>query len=195
MGVSMLAFLAAGCSQPKAVERSPVACAPTAAVEATKAAPVASIAPATTATTAKAPDPVSASPVVAASPAVARSESKALAAAGAKHLSVKRLVVATGVNHREPEGAATLFRKGEIDKIYAYVEVENDAKATEQITVSFEPPDGRVARGNVTLDVGSSPRWRTWAYTKNAVDVGSWTAVVKDASGRTLARQPFEVAL
>src|SRR5262249_21129281 len=110
-------------------------------------------------------------------------------------LRVTRLVVATGVSHREPEGVATLFRQSETDKLYAVVEGENKSREAAEITVSFEPPDGRVARGNVSLDVGSSPRWRTWAYSTNVHQVGSWTAVVKDADGHTLARQPFEIAL
>ena len=96
---------------------------------------------------------------------------------------------------KEPEGAATLFRQSEIEKLYAYLEIENDGADREKVTVSFEPPDGRAARGNVTLDVGSSKRWRTWAFTKQATQVGSWTAVVKDEEGHTLARQPFEIAL
>jgi hypothetical protein len=192
MGVSVLAFLAAGCSQPKTVERTPVACAPAAQPEAAKAAstpaPAVTAAPEKSAAIAKSETKPAAAPEV-------PSRSAKTASTSSKSLSVKRLVVATGMDHREPQGVATLFRQHEVDKLYAYVEVENDAKSTEQITVSFEPPDGRAARGNITLDVGSSPRWRTWAYTKNALDVGSWTAVVKDASGRTLARQPFEIAL
>ncbi len=194
MGVSVLALVLAGCSQPTAVERTPVACAPAAQPEATKATAATPLA--TSAPEKKASDGIAKTETRgAASPEV--STHAKTASTSSKSLSVKRLVVATGMNHkdREPEGEATLFRQSEIDKLYAYVEVENGAKSTEQITVSFEPPDGRAARGNITLDVGSSPRWRTWAYTKNALDVGSWTAVVKDASGHTLARQPFEIAL
>jgi hypothetical protein len=189
MGVSVLALVVTGCSQPTTVERTPVACAPAAQPEATKTtAPVVTTAPDTN------PMAIAGTETKSATSKEAPSRAKT-AATSSKPLSVKRLVVATGVNHREPEGEATLFRQSEIDKLYAYVEVENDASSTETITVSFEPPDGRAPRGNITLDVGSSPRWRTWAYTKNALDVGSWTAVVKDASGRTLARQPFEIAL
>jgi hypothetical protein len=181
LAFSMLSFAIVGCSN-QSVERTPVACAPVAQPEIAK---VATTAAPTLAT--PAPEPVAA--------AKAEPKKKTAATETSHSLSIKRLVVATGMNHKEPEGVATLFRKSEVDKLYAYVEVENDSQSKEQITVSFEPPDGRIARGNVTLDVGSSKRWRTWAFTKNADQVGSWTAVVKDADGRTLARQPFEIAL
>ncbi|HVY46250.1 MAG TPA: DUF2914 domain-containing protein, partial [Minicystis sp.] len=110
-------------------------------------------------------------------------------------LHVKRLVVSTGVAGREPVGASDLFRTSETERLYAFVEIENPSRHAGDIRVTFEPPDGRAPRGNVELAVGETTRWRTWAYTTGAHQVGSWTAVVKDRSGRTLARKPFEIAL
>jgi hypothetical protein len=136
-----------------------------------------------------APVPTQAAPIVT-RPAPAPSEP-----AVAAPLRIKRLVLATGVSGREPEGAAKIFRQGDLDKLYAFVEVENRTREPAEITVTFEPPQGRSEHGNVKLAVGGHPRWRTWAYTRTARQVGSWTAVVKDERGRTLARAPFEIAL
>ena len=80
---------------------------------------------------------------------------------------------------------------GKPRSIYAFVELENKEATESEITVSFEAPDGRSATGNVKLDVGAEPRWRTWAYTRAARTAGSWTAIVKNRRGDVLARAPF----
>lgn len=116
--------------------------------------------------------------------------SDAKAAVEAKIL-VKRLVLAQGVEDREPVDAKTSFAK-DGGKIYAFVEVENADRVASEIEVEFVPPQG-APRGNVLLKVGEAPRWRTWAYTRTARDVGEWTAVVKNRRGEVLARAPFEV--
>lgn len=108
-------------------------------------------------------------------------------------LTVKRLVIAEGVSSREPVGAATTFAASEADRIYAFVELENADRLDAEVTVTFLPPDGEPAIGNVTLDVGASPRWRTWAYTRGARQPGTWTAVVRSMSGKVLAKAPFEI--
>jgi hypothetical protein len=118
---------------------------------------------------------------------------KAKAKAGGA-LVVKRLVVAPAVKGREPVDPATSF-KADSGKIYAFVELENKEATESEITVSFQAPDGKSATGNVKLDVGAEPRWRTWAYTRAARTAGSWTAIVKDHRGDVLARAPFEVTL
>lgn len=112
-------------------------------------------------------------------------------------LEVRRLVVAEGVERgkREPVGAAASFKVGDIDKLYAFVEVENPERAESEVIVTFEPEDGGAAQGQVSLGVGASPRWRTWAYTRGVKKAGSWAAVVRSADGKVLARTPFEVTL
>jgi hypothetical protein len=39
-----------------------------------------------------------------------------------------------------------------------------------------------------------APRFRTWAFTRRAHDEGTWTVVVRDAHGKSLARESFTVA-
>ncbi|WP_438026991.1 DUF2914 domain-containing protein [Sorangium sp. So ce233] len=116
-------------------------------------------------------------------------------ARGAAELKVKRLVIAEGVKDREPVAPGTTFRAPETERLYAFVELENRSDVEGEVTVSFVPPDGGAPVGNVTLGVGPSPRWRTWAFTRGARRAGEWTAVVRSETGEELARAPFEVTL
>ncbi|WP_437928345.1 DUF2914 domain-containing protein [Sorangium sp. So ce291] len=116
-------------------------------------------------------------------------------ARGAAELKVKRLVVAAGVKDREPVAPGTTFRAPETERLYAFIELENRSEVEGEVTVAFVPPDGGAPVGNVTLGVGPSPRWRTWAFTRGARRAGEWTAVVRSATGEELARAPFEVTL
>lgn len=135
-------------------------------------------------------------PVPAPAPSVAGDkERKDEKARGAAELKVKRLVIAEGVKDREPVAPGTTFRAPETERLYAFVELENRSDVEGEVTVSFVPPDGGAPVGNVTLGVGPSPRWRTWAFTRGARRAGEWTAVVRSETGEELARAPFEVTL
>lgn len=139
------------------------------------------------------PDPV----VYALHPAPAPSSAPKTAEAGRAQpsLTVKRLVLATGVQNREPEGASKGFFASKTDKLYAFVEVENHSRTEGEIFVSFVPPGGGPSVGHIPLSVGAERRWRTWAYTKNARKPGEWMAIIKNGSGDILARAPFEIML
>lgn len=110
-------------------------------------------------------------------------------------LQVKRLVLAQSVKDREPVEPSTSFQASGAERIYAFVEVENLSDHEGEISVAFVPPGGGSPVGNVTLEVGSSPRWRTWAFTRGARKAGEWTAVVRSETGEVLAREAFEVTL
>jgi hypothetical protein len=105
---------------------------------------------------------------------------------------VKRLVIARGVENREPIGAAPNFAKSEGKRIYAFVEVGNRSPSASEVSVSFRHKGGQ-EHGRVPLRVGASPRWRTWAYTDLATEVGAWEAVVRNARGDIIGRQSFTV--
>jgi hypothetical protein len=108
-------------------------------------------------------------------------------------LRVKRLVVAKNVDKREPVDAGTSFKKSELGKLYAFVEVENPDAGKSEVIVRFIPPNQKPSRGNVELDVGPAKRWRTWASTRTIDQIGTWQAVVTTKDGRELARQSFDV--
>lgn len=112
---------------------------------------------------------------------------------GATKLSVKRLVLSRDVKGREPIGAQDAFIDGEQTRIYAFVEVDNPERLAGEIFVSFVPPKGRDAGGDIKLPVGAERRWRTWAFTRTAHRSGEWTAVVKNARGEVLAERAFTV--
>ncbi len=147
-----------------------------------------------------APTCPTATPIAATVPAapvepVHRAPSKAEAPRKPAKLQVKRLVLAQGVKDREPVEPSTSFQASEAERIYAFVEVENLSDHEGEISVAFVPPGGGSPVGNVTLEVGSSPRWRTWAFTRGARKAGEWTAVVRSETGEVLAREAFEVTL
>ena len=107
-------------------------------------------------------------------------------------LQVKRLIIAKDVENREPVEPASAFATTFDGPIYAFVEVGNRDRVASEVYVSFIR-EGGIERGPITLRVGPAPRWRTWANTRLAKQKGTWFAVVRDASGKELARREFEI--
>src|SRR5690606_13769584 len=65
-------------------------------------------------------------------------------------LTLRRLVVATGVTDREPVGPAGAFDAG--SPVYAFVDTSNASAAGRELLVTFEGPEGRTV-GHVRLDI------------------------------------------
>lgn len=107
-------------------------------------------------------------------------------------LAVKRLVLAHGIDNREPQQATTSF-KTQDDRVYAFVEVANPQKLEDKIHVVFTSPDGKTMP-EIELGVGPSATYRTWAFTRKAHEAGEWGVSVRDGKGRVLARETFTVA-
>ena len=108
-----------------------------------------------------------------------------------KAMSVRRLVLAHGVDGHEPQEAATAFTTKE-DRVYAFVEVENPG-SDDTVSVVFEPPSGP-AFAEIPLKVaGGAAHFRTWAFTRRAHDAGEWAVVVRDSHGKLLGRQSFTI--
>jgi hypothetical protein len=104
-------------------------------------------------------------------------------------IKVKRLVVTRGVEDREPLPTESLTVGA---PVFAFLELENEGDARGGIVITFE--HDRESVGHVELSVpADAPRWRTWGRTAMIRSAGEWTAVVKTAEGRELARQAFEV--
>ena len=104
---------------------------------------------------------------------------------------VTKLVFARGVEGRVPveqDFAPTADGR----RIYAHLELFNKGEPR-QITLSW------IRAGKpyhfVTLDVGRSPRWRTWAYlTLGADKTGPWSVEVRTKAGALLLAMPLLVA-
>jgi hypothetical protein len=122
---------------------------------------------------------------------VAEASSDASQAKGNKAPEVRRLVIASDVDGREP----VKLEQGAVDQpVVAFVEMRNLAAEDSKIVVTFEHESGKKV-GFIELAVPKeSSRYRTWGRTHNIRDVGKWTAIVATESGQELARESFSVS-
>ena len=112
---------------------------------------------------------------------------------GDDSIVIHRLITAPEVEGREPLAASAVFGRHE-EKIYAFLDVGNKSSEAKTVTVFFVGPSGKVS-GGVELDVPANvPRWRTWAFTRFADEVGLWRVEVRNPAGVLLGALPFEVA-
>jgi hypothetical protein len=107
-------------------------------------------------------------------------------------LSIQRLVTAPDVEHREPVAASSVFGHHD-EKVVAFVELSNGSEEDKSVLVHFIGPEGRVSGGIELRVPAQSPRWRTWAYTRNAKKPGLWRVEIRSLDGTLLGALPFEV--
>ncbi len=112
---------------------------------------------------------------------------------GESSLKVKRFVVTTGVQDREPlAGSDALLADG--SAIYAFAELANPLGQSENVRITFERKGGAERVGDVTLPIpGGVTRHRTWAFTHFIRAAGVWEAVLWSENGAELGRTSFEV--
>lgn len=106
-------------------------------------------------------------------------------------ISLAELVIARGVEKRQPVEPGQRFSLADGPKLYAVMLVNNPDKIESEVTVSWQQGDGDKERGGVTVKVGAQPRWRTWAYHSYFKKPGNYVAVVRDAGGQVIGRAPF----
>jgi hypothetical protein len=118
----------------------------------------------------------------------------AKSSAAAKDLVVKRFLVTSGVEQREPlVGGEPLVANGK--PIYAFAELENIRGEEQEVSIVFEKEGSDRRVGFATLKVPANvPRHRTWANTRNISEPGNWDAVLVSTTGVELSRTSFEVA-
>ncbi|MDH3623445.1 MAG: DUF2914 domain-containing protein [Myxococcales bacterium] len=108
-------------------------------------------------------------------------------------ISIHRLITASDIQGREPLSASSIFGDDE-EKVYAFLELSNESPEGRTVTVFFIGPSGKIS-GGVELEVPANvPRWRTWAYTRFADELGLWRVEVRSSAGVLLGALPFEVA-
>lgn len=131
-------------------------------------------------------------PAVAAPAVASRSAGEAqVPRAGSETPTVKRLVLASRVEQREPVALSGDVPLGE--PLVAFLEVTHRGEEPLDLVVTFEHASGQKV-GFVELRVPEkSPRFRTWARTQNIRQSGEWQAVVRQKDGAELARQSFTV--
>lgn len=107
-------------------------------------------------------------------------------------LTIERLVTAPAVERREPLAASSVFGPHD-EKVYAFVEVRNESEEDKTLLVHFIGPEGQVSGGIELRIPAATPRWRTWAYTRNATKPGLWRVEIRSEDGTLVGTLPFEV--
>ena len=108
-------------------------------------------------------------------------------------VGVRRIVITSGIESREPVDTTDELVLGQHERIYAFVEALNHTDEEGALDVTFEPESGEVT-GHVTLNIpANTTRWRTWAFTRHVYTPGRWRVVVRDNAGTVVAERAFEV--
>ena len=119
-------------------------------------------------------------------PVFGQEKAKAEAKAG---LSIARLVLGTGVENKEPVGAAETF-PASTEKVYCFIEAK-DIPQDMEVTVVWYNNQKELSKVNLSLKVG--PRWRTFADKNIRGLKGEWKVEIKDAEGKALKEAKFKV--
>ncbi|MDX9719960.1 MAG: DUF2914 domain-containing protein [Myxococcota bacterium] len=110
----------------------------------------------------------------------------------AEELSVKRHLVASGVEDDEPTGEATSFDT-DTEKIYCYLELDHQGKEA-QMAVLWKH-EGKLHHRQ-PMKILWGPKIRTWAKLKPRPKlVGSWSCEFEDAEGKIVSSTAFSIKL
>jgi hypothetical protein len=102
---------------------------------------------------------------------------------------VTRMVIAEGVEGREPVGVSETFPAA-TEKVYCFLEATNIEDGTHVAFVWYFG-DKEVHAFDLPLEKG--PRWRTFAYKNLRGQTGSWRVEVKDPTGNPIKSVSFKV--
>lgn len=110
--------------------------------------------------------------------------------AAAEPMTLTTFAAGTGVEHRALVGARARFAP-DGDKVWVHATLDNAGPAR---TVTLVWALDGTEKWRITLDVGTSPRWRTWARrTIGARDGGVWMVTALDPAGAVLGSTQFIV--
>ncbi len=109
----------------------------------------------------------------------------------ADRLRLTELVLARGVEERQPVNKTQTFELGRQNRVYVWLRLENPDQRQSEVTIEWVPPDGR-ARPGAKLSVPASPRYVTWAFRGLPV-AGRWAVQAKTPEGSILGRAEFDV--
>ncbi|MCB9733357.1 MAG: DUF2914 domain-containing protein [Deltaproteobacteria bacterium] len=109
---------------------------------------------------------------------------------GPNGIQLTELAVGTEIGEREALGVTRVFDTMP-DRFFCYTVFDNRAA---DATVTHVWRRGTRLVSRVELEVGRSPRWRTWSRQRTRADwTGEWSCEVLDAQGARLGRAEFEV--
>jgi len=104
-------------------------------------------------------------------------------------LTVKRLVVGTGVENSEPVGVAETFVVS-TEKVYCFLEAADIAKDTE---ISFVWVYGGKEMLKTILPLKAGAKWRTYANKNLRGLKGEWKVEIRSQDGKVLKDLKFKV--
>jgi hypothetical protein len=105
--------------------------------------------------------------------------------------TLSRAVIARGVDHHLPTGTDAPFT-ADGERLYVYLEVDNPGAET-VYTVRWHQLDND-RHFTQTIEVGHSPRWRTWVYhSMTASHAGQWEVEVVAPDGSVQSTLDFQV--
>ena len=106
-------------------------------------------------------------------------------------LSINDSAIGTAIEKRRLIGPGDRFHANG-ESVWAWVSVKNVGPDTSHVWMIWKH-EGQV-RSRVKLDIGKSPRWRTWSrFRMGKRHVGSWTVETTDADGSQMETLAFEV--
>jgi len=109
---------------------------------------------------------------------------------GLAPLQLLRFTFADGVEGKDPREKLNIARPGQ--RVYAHLRLRNRSGRDRCVHVVFRV--GGKKRTDVTLKVGESWSWRTWAYnTLRSDDRGPLQVVVTDDQGKVIVQQSLAV--
>lgn len=105
-------------------------------------------------------------------------------------LELIKLTFTRDVDGRDPVDDDTSF-SADNGRVFAHLRLAS-LEEGRKVKVVFKRYDREYYKAE--LDIGKSPRWRTWASVGASKDnVGSWTVDVEDEQGNLLASRKFEI--
>jgi hypothetical protein len=116
-------------------------------------------------------------------------QEKPKAGAGAKEMSLARVVVGTGVENMGPVGAGETF-PASTEKVFCFVEANNVPKDME-LSFAWFQGDKEMRKINAPIKAGS--KWRTWTNKNLGGQKGDWKVEIKDGEGKVLKEVKFKV--
>lgn len=123
-------------------------------------------------------------------PADVQAEACASADPSLRPMQLLRFTFTDGVEGRDPRTRLGVARPGR--RLYAHLRLRNRSGRERCVRVIFRV--GGKRRSEITLAVGRSWSWRTWAYaTLRAGDTGPVTVEVRDDQGALVTRRTIGV--
>jgi len=103
--------------------------------------------------------------------------------------TIARLVLCSGLENREPVGAAESFTAS-AEKVYCFIEAR-DVSAESTLTVAWKLDGKEICRTDLVLKAGA--RWRTNAYKTVSGMPGAWEVTLLDSDGKEIRTASFKV--